>query len=173
MEIMRSKNDYWDILEQSYLAHYGVQGMHWGIRRYQPYSQVPRQSGKGGKEIDAAKIARSSAKEVFDSLTDKEKSNISTSKTFKESPTLITRTAVHDKKGHAKGYAELEFDPDDRSIGYISVAVNPKYRGQGLAERLCVDILNGASNRGDLKYIYWETSKDNKASAALAKKIRI
>lgn len=28
--------------------HYGIKGMHWGIRRYQPYKTVPRKSGKGG-----------------------------------------------------------------------------------------------------------------------------
>lgn len=48
---MRSKNDWLDYLEHSMLCHYGVVGMHWGIRRYQPYSTVPRKSGKGGKEL--------------------------------------------------------------------------------------------------------------------------
>lgn len=43
-------NDYRD-----YLSHHGVVGMHWGIRRYQPYSVAPRASGKGGKEIGQAK----------------------------------------------------------------------------------------------------------------------
>ena len=38
-----------------YLAHYGVVGMKWGIRRYEPYSSKPRGSGKGGKEIGEAK----------------------------------------------------------------------------------------------------------------------
>ena len=30
-------------------------GMKWGVRNYQPYSTVPRKSGKGGKEIGDAK----------------------------------------------------------------------------------------------------------------------
>lgn len=51
---MSSKNDFLDY-HSAWLAHYGVLGMHWGVRRYQPYSTVPRKSGKGGKEIGIAK----------------------------------------------------------------------------------------------------------------------
>ncbi len=51
-------------LYSDYLAHHGVMGMHWGIRRYQSYSTVPRGSGKGGKEIGEAKIAKQKAKKA-------------------------------------------------------------------------------------------------------------
>lgn len=55
------------------LMHYGVLGMHWGIRRYQPYSVKPRGSGKTGKEIrSAAKLANDAGKK----LTRKQKKNL-------------------------------------------------------------------------------------------------
>lgn len=41
-------DDYHDWEDSDELKHYGVKGMHWGIRRYQPYKTVPRKSGKTG-----------------------------------------------------------------------------------------------------------------------------
>lgn len=49
--IYYGNNDYRD-----YLAHYGVLGMHWGIRRYQPYSYTEGRDGvRKGKEMGAAR----------------------------------------------------------------------------------------------------------------------
>ena len=47
------------------LMHHGVKGMKWGIRRYQPYSLIPRGSGEGGKFIgDAAKKFKATAGKI-------------------------------------------------------------------------------------------------------------
>lgn len=58
---------------QEFLAHYGVVGMHWGIRRYQPYSVKPRGSGKLGKLIGEAARKGKAAKSKVDTVVKKYK----------------------------------------------------------------------------------------------------
>lgn len=50
------------------LYHHGILGMHWGIRRFQPY---PKGSGKKGKEIGAA--AKKKSVEIVQKYKDKKK----------------------------------------------------------------------------------------------------
>ena len=70
MSAIKAKNN---ILEEE-LAHYGILGMKWGVRRYEPYPKGHNQLKKGGKFLDKPRTTKVSRKQKKKQEEDKLKS---------------------------------------------------------------------------------------------------
>lgn len=62
------------------------------------------------------------------------------------------------------------FDEEGRHSLTISVALNPDYRGKGLALKMVKDVLNTIKQDKSIYQIYWGADMDNKGSIELAKR---
>lgn len=114
-------------------------------------------------------LSYESAKQVFDSLTDSEKKNLTSNGKYSDSENLISRNVVEGSKGNPVSFAEIEHDPDDKKIGYLSTATKSEFRGKGYSDAAVASVLSNAREKG-LEKIYWETTTDNIASGKAAQK---
>lgn len=96
------------------IEHYGVVGMHWGVRRFQPYSLIPRKSGKGGKETGQAKKASKSSgalSRTVGKLKNRKaviKSSKKVSEIQKDSESIEAKPSRNQKSAEAKARVETE-----------------------------------------------------------------
>lgn len=126
IEIMKeyspSDNHSGQILDEEFLAHYGVLGMHWGVRRFQPYSLIPRKSGKGGKETGEAKKAIKSSKSSSSGssgMSRNQKSQVAKEEIEKKALTARQRKEALDRivnSGNAKEVYEHRSEMSEQQI---------------------------------------------------------
>ena len=109
------------------IKHFGILGMHWGIRRFQPYSQVPRKSGKSGKEIGEAKKS-SKSDPAADSFERKYERIRNTAKTDEEKDILLRDLELNRDLGDSiskvrkdkYGYLHIDYKDGDEKIDFFA-----------------------------------------------------
>lgn len=127
-------------MANDYLVHYGVLGMHWGVRRYQPYSVVPRGSGEGGKEVGEAVKSAKSIERANKRIA---KRNVKSA--FKQMHTNIRNQQILDRK-IAKKFNKLE-----------------KYDHKGVSEKKQNKLINKIADQVAAKAVYNEMNNKHKA----------
>ena len=106
---------------------------------------------------------------VYDSLSDKDKTLISPTGKFINSPYLISRNIKYTEK-RPVGFAEAyKYNGNSQNTAFIIVAVLEDYRKLGIGSELIQNTCNDCFNQGYTRIIY-KCDKNNKNSAALAEK---
>ena len=98
---------------------------------------------------------------VYDSLQDNEKILVAPRGRFVDSPALLIRIS------NKKGFCEIYKFNGDPSIGFITIAVSPKYRHMGIADKLLNEAIRKAKKKGVNKLIY-RVEKTNNPSKIIA-----
>jgi RimJ/RimL family protein N-acetyltransferase len=177
-----------NITKDSFLQHYGVKGMKWGVRRYQNPDGSLTSAGKKRKALirktgNAMKTTKD-ANEIVDSLTPKERKFLGAPKYDKWiepehdadfSSNIAKRFVQYEMKDSMKTPVSfLEIWDDGGTVGQIAIATKSgeQYRGKGYASKSVKQGLDWYNKYGykKLERLEWIAAKDNTASNNLAKK---
>lgn len=173
-------------MRYTYIAHYGIRGMHWGDRLYQNYDGSLTPAGRihygvgNKKRLSSEEI--SSVEDILSSMSRKDQSLIN-----------ISRKDIHKYASGSKEYYDIvarfiEKDADNIPVafldfqnydGKLSVTIGTrgeeKYRNKGYASRVSKRGMDWVENNKQAlseKYseILWLPKSQNKGSRKLAEK---
>ena len=170
-----------DFKRYSELFHYGVKGMHWGIRRYQnPDGSLTSDGKERYMYMNRARRAAKTKKDMdtlYNTLSKKDKRLLGDDEGSKE--WLKIEEGEYVVKRFLKKYGDKPIAALDimttTKEGYLTVALmtDPNYRGKGEASKLAkksVEWFDKNAEKYGAKNLGWGAYAENKASRKIAEK---
>ena len=168
------------------LIHYGVEGMKWGVRRYQNKDRTLTAEGKKHAKLlrktSNAMKTTSQVNDIVKSLNERERELLGAEKDEpwidpsterEQSANVAKRVVVSDKKSK-EPVSFMEIWDYGGDVGQIAIATKSgdKYRGKGYASESVKKGLEWYNRYGhkNLKSLEWIAENSNTPSINLAKK---
>lgn len=164
-------------MEQDYLAHHGIKGQKWGIRRWQNVDGSLTEEGIYRYRAIKTNRTKSAVDDIYGKLTGTDKRLLGDDEKSKEYLSTEQGEFVVKRLLDRDGDKPVAFldimTTTKRGELAISLATDPDYRGQGRAAKLAKKSTdwfdkNGAKN--GFEYLDWSALKENTASQKVAEK---
>lgn len=179
-------------MDERYLAHYGVKGMKWGVRRYQNKDGTRTKAGKVRNELRRrANMAKDTDRvnKIIASLTDDQKKFlfgehetdldspwINPKQAIPVSTNLMHRTILRSPDGKDASMIELwqDYLGDNKfgDVAQVTVATSRDYQGYGYGTKVVQKGLDWFDKFGITRTptMVWNANKKNEPSIKLAMK---
>lgn len=163
-----------------YLAHHGILGQKWGVRRFQ--NKDGSLTAEGQKRRQARdRIIRSEAStkdidDIINGMNKVERDYVLAGSDHylnrDERSTIVKRVVIRDKSGKAVSFFDMLEDGDDLQVA-LGTRSGSDYRGHGYASKAAeraIKYLIKNKDRIPQRNIVWGVNKNNTASVHLAEK---
>lgn len=169
-----------DFIKYSELFHYGIKGMHWGIRRYQNSDGSLTEEGKKRnvyrrRHIGADKTEQE-IDDIINSMNKKDRNRVlAGSKNYldrEQYSSVVKRSVQRDNNGKAISFMDLLDDEDILQVA-LGTRSGKQYRGKGYASKAaseCMKWIKRNKSKLPHKKIVWSVAEDNIGSIKIAQK---